>query len=197
MAFRGMITTDDIKALRDETGVSVMQCKKALEEAEGDKEKAKVILRKQSGAAAAKKAERTLGAGAIGNYVHATGTIAALVVLSCETDFVAKNDEFRSLAREIAMHVAAMSPEFLRREDVSADAMAAARGVFEKEAAGKSPEIHEKIISGKLDSYFAEKVLLEQSFIKDQGVRIRDLVAAASQKFGERVEVTKFVRVAV
>ena len=192
-----MVTTDDIKALRDETGVSVMQCKKALEEAGGDKEKAKVILRKQSSVAAAKKAERALGAGAIGNYVHATGTIGAMTVLSCETDFVAKNDEFRSLARDIAMHVAAMSPEFLRREDVGEEAMAAARAVFEKEAVGKSADVREKVISGKLDSYFAEKILLEQPFIKDQGVRIRDLIAAASKKFGERVEVTKFVRVAV
>ena len=192
-----MLTTNDIKALRDETGVSVMQCKKALEEAEGDKEKAKVILRKQSSAAAAKKAERALGAGAIGNYVHATGTIGAMTVLSCETDFVAKNEEFRSLARDIAMHVAAMSPEFLRREDVGEEAAAAARAVFEKEASGKTADIREKIISGKLDSYFAEKILLEQPFIKDPGARIRDLVAAASQKFGERVEVTKFVRVAV
>jgi len=174
-----------------------MQCKKALEEAGGDREKAKVILRKQSSSAAAKKAERTLGAGAIGNYVHATGTIGAMTVLSCETDFVAKNDEFRSLARNIAMHVAAMNPEFLRREDVNTEAMDAARAVFEKEAAGKSAEIREKVVSGKLDAYFAEKTLLEQPFIKDEKQRIRDLVAAASQKFGERVEVTRFVRIAV
>ncbi|MDP3735380.1 MAG: elongation factor Ts [bacterium] len=192
-----MITTDDIKALRDETGVSVMQCKKALEEAGGDREKAKVILRKLSGVAAAKHSERTLGSGAVGSYVHATGTIGAMTLLACETDFVAKNDEFRSLARDIAMHVAAMNPDFLRREDVGAEAMDAARAVFEKESAGKSVEIREKVISGKLDAYFAEKILLEQPFIKDETRRIRDLVTAASQKFGERVEVTRFVRVAV
>lgn len=192
-----MITTDDIKALRDETGVSVMQCKKALEEAGGDREKAKVILRKLSGVAAAKHSERTLGSGAVGSYVHATGTIGAMTLLACETDFVAKNDEFRSLARDIAMHVAAMNPDFLRREDVGAEAMDAARAVFEKESAGKSVEIREKVISGKLDAYFAEKILLEQQFIKDETRRIRDLVTAASQKFGERVEVTRFVRVAV
>lgn len=192
-----MITTDDIKALRDETGVSVMQCKKALEEAGGDRAKAKVILYKQSGAAAAKKAERALGAGVVGSYVHVTGTMGAMVILSCETDFVAKNDEFRTLARDIAMHVTAMNPEFLSREDVSAEASATARAVFEKEAAGKSGEIREKVISGKLDAYFAEKILVEQSFIKDPSVHICDLVAAASQKFGERIEVTRFVRLAV
>ncbi len=174
-----------------------MQCKKALEEAGGDREKAKVILRKLGGAAAAKKAERTLGAGAIGSYVHATGTIGAMVVLSSETDFVAKNDEFKTLAREIAMHVAAMSPEFLRREDVGEEAMAAARAVFAKEAEGKSEDVRERVIAGKLDAYFAERILLEQPFIKDQSMRIRDLVTAASQKFGERVELTRFVRIVV
>ena len=125
-----MATTDEIKALRDETGVSVMQCKKALEEAGGDMEKAKVILRKISATAAAKKADRTLGAGTVAAYTHAGGQVVGVVVLGCETDFVAKNEDFIKLGKDIAMHVAAMVPQFLSREDVKDEDIRAAREVF-------------------------------------------------------------------
>jgi elongation factor Ts len=191
-----MITTDDIKKLRDETGVSVMQCKKALEEAGGDMEKARIILRKQSGAAAAKKAGRSLGAGSVQAYIHAGGAVGAMVLLSSETDFVAKNEEFRQLAYAIAMQVAATNPEYLRREDVPAEAEATARSVFEGEVAGKPADLQEKILSGKLDAYFRDKILLTQPYIKDPERTIEQLTEEAIQKFGERIEISQFVRFA-
>jgi elongation factor Ts len=174
-----------------------MQCKKALEEANGDIEKAKIILRKLSGAAAAKKADRTLGAGTVQAYVHATNEVAGVVVLSCETDFVSKNKEFISLAYDIAMHVAAQAPEFLKREDVGEEALNNAREVFTKEIKDKPADLQEKILTGKIDTYFKEKILLEQDFIKDTDRTIQDLVNEAAQKFGERVEVVQFARYSV
>ena len=128
------ITTDIIKNLRDETGVSIMQCKKALEEAGGDVEKAKIILRKQSAAIARKKSDRELGAGIVAAYTHAGGSVVGAVVLACETDFVSKNEEFGKLAYDIAMHVAAMAPQFRSRDDVKEEDIKSAREVFEKEA---------------------------------------------------------------
>jgi elongation factor Ts len=187
------ISTETIKVLRDKTGVSIMQCKKALEEAEGDMDKAEVILRKRSGAAADKKADRDLGAGAIGVYVH-EGAIGAMVLLSCETDFVARNDEFPTLAREIAMQVAATNPTYLSDADIAPEALEAAKAVFKAEVADKPTDMQEKILEGKMASYFKDQVLMNQPFIKDEGKTIRDLITEASQKFGERVEVTKFVR---
>jgi elongation factor Ts len=187
------ISTETIKVLRDKTGVSIMQCKKALEEAEGDMDKAEVILRKRSGAAADKKADRDLGAGAIGVYVH-EGAIGAMVLLSCETDFVARNEEFPLLAREIAMQVAATNPNYLSDADIAPEALEAAKGVFLAEVADKPADMQEKILEGKMSAYFKDQVLMNQPFIKDENKTIRDLITEASQKFGERVEVTKFVR---
>ena len=187
------ITTELVKQLRDRTGISVMQCRKALEEAEGDIEKAEVILRKRSAGAAEKKSDRELGAGAIGNYLHGT-EIGAMVLLSCETDFVARNDEFPKLARELAMQVAATNPQYLSDGDIDVEARAAAEAVFTAEVADKPAEMQEKILAGKMQSYFRDMVLLEQPFIKDESKTIRELIAEASQKFGERVEITKFVR---
>ncbi len=188
------ISTDAVKELRDRTGVSVMQCRKALMEAKGDLEQAIVILRKHSAGAAEKKADRELGAGAIATYVH-DGAIGAMVVLSSETDFVSKNPEFVAVAREVAMQVAATDPKFLSLDEVPEDAKTAAKAVFEKEVEGKPEEMKAKIMEGKLASYFRDQVLLDQSFIKDESKTVRDLITEASQKFGERVEVTKFVRV--
>jgi elongation factor Ts len=187
------ITMDNIKALRDRTSVSVMQCKQALEEAGGDIDKAEVILKKRSAATAEKKADRSLGAGAIGTYVH-EGAIGSMVLLSCETDFVAKNPDFSTLAREIAMHIAASDPKYTTSEEIPEDAKAAAMAVFEKEMEGKPEDMKVKIMEGKLGSYFSDQVLLEQPFIKDEGKKIKDLLNEASQKFGERVEVSRFVR---
>ena len=187
------ITTEVIKALRDKTGVSVMQCKKALEEASGDLAQAEVILKKRSAASAEKKADRELGAGWIGTYTH-EGAIGAMVQLSCETDFVAKNPEFADLAREVAMQVAATSPLYVSTEQIPEEAKQAAIAVFEKEVEGKPEDMKAKILEGKLASYFQDQVLLEQPFIKDEGKKMRDLLNEATQKFGERVEVTTFSR---
>lgn len=187
------ISTDVVKTLRDRTGVSIMQCKKALEEAGGDVAQAEVILKKRSGAAADKKADRELGAGTVSTYVH-EGVIGAMVLASCETDFVAKNPEFVVLAREVAMQIAATNPTYVRIEDVPEEAKTAALSVFEKEVEGKPAEMKERILAGKLASYFSDQVLLDQPYIKDESKTIRDLVTEASQKFGERVEITRFAR---
>lgn len=192
-----MITTEDIKKLRDETSVSIMQCKKALEEADGDMEKAKVILRKQSATVATKKSDRTLGSGIATAYTHAGGSVVGAVVLACETDFVSKNEAFGTLAYDIAMQVAAMNPQFRTREDVRESDLVAAKAVFEGEAA-HVPEVNRaKAIEGKIDSYLRERVLLEQPFVKDPSVTIRELMDQASQKFGERIEVVRFERLSV
>ena len=188
------ITTDTIKQLREMTGVSVMQCKKALEEAGGDIAKAEVILHKHSAAAAEKKAERELAAGTIGTYVH-EGGIGAMVLLSSETDFVAKNPDFAKVARDIAMQVTATDPKYTTVEDIAPEAKAAATAVFEKEVEGKPEDMKAKIMEGKLASYFRDQVLLEQPFIKDDTKTVKDLLNEAIQKFGERVEVTRFVRI--
>ena len=192
-----MATTEEIKALRDMTGVSVMQCKKALEEAGGDIEKAKVILRKQSSIAAGKKSDRTLGAGVAAAYVHAGGSVVGVVVLGSETDFVSKNEEFGKLAYDIAMHVAAMNPQFTTREDVKEEDLKAAREVFANEAAKVPEASRAKAIEGKVDSYLKERVLLDQPFVKDSTVTIRQLIDSAVQKFGEKVEIVKFARLSV
>ncbi|HEX2792696.1 MAG TPA: elongation factor Ts [Candidatus Paceibacterota bacterium] len=187
------ITTDILKQLRDRTGLSVMQCKKALEETGGDIDKAEVILKKRSSEAAEKKADRDLGAGAVATYVH-DGTIGAMVLLSCETDFVARNEEFPALARDIAMHISATDPKYLAEADIAPEAREAALAVFTEEVKDKPEEMREKILNGKMDSYFRDQVLLNQPYIKDENKTINDLITEASQKFGERVEVTRFAR---
>lgn len=192
-----MATTDEIKALREATGVAVMQCKKALEEAGGDVEKAKIILRKISASIASKKADRTLGAGIAAAYTHAGGSIVGAVVLACETDFVSKNQEFQKLAYDIAMHVAAMHPDFRSRDDVRDEDLVAARAVFANEASKVPEAIRAKAIEGKVDSYLKERVLLEQPFVKDPAITIRGLLDSAVQKFGEKVEIVRFTRLSV
>ncbi|MES2216514.1 MAG: elongation factor Ts [Patescibacteria group bacterium] len=190
---KNMITTEQIKALRDQTGVSVMQCKKALEEAGGDDAKALVILRKKSGELAAKKGDRTFGAGTIQSYIHSNGNVGSMVELNCETDFVANNDEFKALARDIAMHVAATNPKFLRREDITEADKKVAREVFEGEVKGKPEAVRNQILEGKLNAYFAEMVLVDQPFIRNPEVTIQGLIDAAVQKFGEKTAIARFV----
>lgn len=179
------------------TGVSVMECKKALEEAQGDKEKAIIILRKKSKAVAEKKATRELKSGTVAAYIHNTGMVGALVELACETDFVARNEEFKRLAYDIAMHITALNPEYLKKEDIPESARTKATEVFSEEVAGKPKEIQEKILAGKLDSYFNEKVLLGQAFIKNPEVTIQNLVEEAVQKFGEKTEIVRFTRFSI
>lgn len=192
-----MATTEQIKELRDITGVSIMQCKKALEEAGNDMEKAQVILRKQSALIANKKADRELGAGVASAYTHAGGAVVAAVVLACETDFVSKNEEFSKLAYDIAMHVAAMAPKFKSRDEVQEADLRAAREVFETEAANIPEPMRTKAVEGKIDSYLKDKVLLEQSFVKDPTITIREMLDRAVQKFGEKVEIVRFERLSV
>ena len=192
-----MVTTEEIKELRDQTGVSIMQCKKALEEAGGDIEKAKVILRKISATIASKKSDRALGAGIAAAYTHAGGAVVAAVVLACETDFVSKNEEFSKLAYGIAMHVAAMAPQFISRDDVKEGDLKAAREVFADEAAKVPENARAKAIEGKVDSYLRERVLLEQPYVKDSGITIRQLIDGAVQKFGEKIELVRFERLSV
>jgi len=192
-----MATTDEIKQLRDTTGVSVMQCKKALEEAGGDMEKAIVILRKIAAAGAGKKADRTLGAGVAAAYTHAGGQVVGAIVLGCETDFVARNPDFQKLAYDIAMHVAAMQPQFITKDEVKDEDVKAAREVFEKEAANVKEDMRAKVVEGKIDSYLKDKVLLEQPFVKNGDVTVRDLIDGGVQKFGEKIEVVRMERLAV
>lgn len=194
-----MITTETIKELRDQTGISVMQCKKALEEAGGDMEKAVMLLKKKSGEIAAKKSGRSLGSGTIAAYIHAGGSVGSMVELSCETDFVAKNEEFKKLAYDIAMHAAATNPEFISPDNISDEDKNKAMEMFEKEVAesDKPEEIKKKMFEGKLSSYFNERTLLEQSFVKNPDVTIKGLLEEAVQKFGERTEITNFTRFSI
>ena len=187
------ISIDIVKELREKTGLSVMQCRKALEEAGGDVDKAEVILRKRSSEAADKKSDREIGAGAVGMYLH-DKAIDALVLLSSETDFVSKNPEFEALARELAMQVAATNPQYLTSDEIDQAAKDAAMAVFQEEVKDKPAEMQEKILAGKMESYFRDSVLLNQSYIKDEGKTIKQLIDEASQKFGERVEISKFAR---
>ncbi|MCX6716538.1 MAG: elongation factor Ts [Candidatus Taylorbacteria bacterium] len=189
-----MITTEQIKDLRDKTGVSVMQCKKALEEAGGDAEKAIIILRKKSSEIAAKKGDRTFKAGAIQSYIHSNGNVGVMVELLCETDFVSKNEEFTALARDIAMHIAATNPKFVKKEEIDEHSKQKATEVFEAEVKGKPEAVKAKILEGKLATYFAEMVLLDQPFVKNPEITVEALIAGAVQKFGEKIEVSRFVR---
>ena len=192
-----MAIPDALKQLRDETGVSVMQCKKALEEAGGDIEKAKIILRKQSSTIASKKADRALGAGIAAAYTHAGGTVVGAIVLACETDFVSKNAEFSKLAYDIAMHVAAMNPQFISRDGIKEGDLKAARDVFEQEASKIPDTARMKAVEGKLDAYLKERVLLEQPFVKDTTVSIKTLIDSAVQKYAEKIEVVRMERLSV
>jgi len=191
------ITTDQLKELRDKTGISVMQCKKALEEASGDMEKAVIILKKRRSEAADKKSERELGAGTVGSYIHNTNEIASLVLLASETDFVSKNEEFMALAKDIAMQVAATNPTYIKREDIPESTLEKAKEVFMSEVKDKPADMQEKILEGKLSAYFKEQILLEQPFVKNPDVTIKDMLTGAVQKFGENVSVVKFSRLSV
>ncbi|TSD03437.1 MAG: elongation factor T [Parcubacteria group bacterium Athens0714_16] len=192
-----MITTELIKELRDKTGVSIMQCKKALESVGGDMAKALVVLQKKGSEVTSKKSDRKIGAGLISTYVHTDGTVAAMVEVVCETDFVARNQEFKDFAYNVAMQVVAMNPTFLTMGEITEADKKTASEVFEEEVKNKPAELREKILEGKLHSYFKDKVLLEQSFIKNPDSTIRNLVESATQKFGEKIEITRFTRFSV
>lgn len=188
---------EDIKQLRNETGISVMQCKKALEEAGGDMDKARIILEKQSKVAASKKADRSLGAGTVASYIHNTGTVGAMVMLLSETDFVARNEEFKALAYDIALHIAALNPSYLKTEEITEEDKAKAKDVFLEEVKDKPRDMQDKILEGKLESYFKDKTLLKQSFVKDPTVTIAEMLERGTQKFGEKIEIGSFSRLEV
>lgn len=191
------ITSAQLKQLRDTTGISVMQCKKALEEADGDMDKAIIILKKKRSDAADKKSDREIGAGAVGSYIHNTNEIAALVLVGCETDFVSKNPEFVALAKDVAMQVAATNPSYISRAEVPEEGVQKAKELFAAEIGDKPEEMKAKILEGKLSSYFQDQILMEQPFVKNPDTTIGEMVNGAIQKFGENVQVVKFSRISV
>lgn len=194
-----MITAEQVKALRDRTGVSIGACKKALEEAQGDAEKAIMILRKKGSDIAAKKSDRMLAAGTIAAYIHAGGTVGAMVHLASETDFVSSNAAFKELAYTIAMHVAAANPAFLSVDTVPEDIRARAHALFAHEVAAsdKPQAIKDKMLAGKLDAYFKEQALLSQQYIKNSDITVQGLIEESVQKFGEKIAVIDFKRFSV
>ncbi len=191
------ITSAQLKELREKTGISVMQCKTALTEAGGDMDKAIIILKKKRSEAADKKSDRTIGAGAVGSYIHNTNEVASLALLGCETDFVSKNEEFIALAKDIAMHVAATNPTYISKSELPEEAIQKAKEVFAAEVEGKPADMQEKIMEGKLASYFKDQILMEQDFIKNPEHTIAEMVTGAVQKFGENVTIVRISRVSV
>ena len=191
-------TADEIKRLRDETGAGMSDVRNALLWAEGDLERAKARLGDLGQAKAEKKSERAANEGLVGSYIHAGGKVGVLVEINCETDFVARNDRFRDLVRDIAMHVAAMSPQYLDRESVPADVAAEVKAELEKTVpSGKPPEIVEKIVSGKLNKWYEEHTLLEQPFVKDDAQTVGELVNGVSGVLGEKIQVRRYMRFAL
>lgn len=193
------ISSEQIKQLREQTGAGVLDCKRALDETDGNFDKAVEILRNKGLAAAAKKADRDASEGLIGNYVHMGSKVVAIVEVNCESDFVARTEQFQTLTRDLAMQVVATRPLYVRREEVPADEVEKQRAVYREELvdSGKPADIVEKIIEGKLDKYFKEVCLLEQPFIKDGGVAVGDLVTASIAKLGENIVVRRFARLEV
>ena len=189
-------TAAQVKELRDKTGAGMMDCKAALEEANGDLDKAIEILRKKGLASAAKRAGRVAKDGVIGHYIHLGGKVGVLVELNCETDFVARTPEFQTLAKEIAMHIAAISPLVVKREDLSPELIEKEREIYRAQFAGqnKPANVIDKIVEGKLESYYAQVCLLDQPSVRDPNVTIKQMVTAATAKTGENVTVTRFVR---
>jgi len=190
------ITAQSVKELREKTGAGMMDCKSALDESGGDLEKAVELLRKKGLSQAAKRAGRVAKDGVIGHYIHMGGKVGVLVEVNCETDFVARTPEFQTLSKEIAMHIAAASPLVVRREDVPAELVEKEREIYRAQfaASGKPANVIDKIVEGKLDSYYAQVCLLEQPSVRDQNVTIKQMVAAATAKTGENVTITRFVR---
>jgi elongation factor Ts len=185
-----------VKQLRDQTGAGMMECKAALQEANGNLEEAVTILRKRGLAQASKKSGRATGEGLIGSYIHAGGKIGVLVELNCESDFVARTEDFQALLKEIALQVAAASPTWVRREDVPADVLERERSVYraQVEASGKPANVIDKIVEGKLESFYEQHVLLDQPSIRDPKTKVHQLVQAAIAKLGENISVARFVR---
>jgi elongation factor Ts len=190
------ISAKDVKELRDRTGAGMMECKGALMDSGGDIEKAIDILRAKGAAKAAKRAERETKEGTIGSYIHMGGKIGVLVEVGCETDFVARNDQFQALVRDIAMHIAAASPVAVRREDFAPELVERERGVYREQVreSGKPEAIWDKIVDGKLEKFYAEAALLEQPYVKNPDITVGQLVTDAAARTGEKIEVRRFAR---
>jgi len=190
------ITAEMVRNLRERTGAPMMDCKKALADSGGDPEKAVDELRKRGIAKAAKKAGRTTSEGVVGSYIHAGGKIGVLVEVACETDFVARTDDFQDRVKDVAMHIAAADPRFVRREEVDAAVLERERMVYREQAlaSGKPEQVVDRIVDGKLEKFYSEAVLLEQPFVKDSDKTVGDLVAEAVGKLGENIQVRRFAR---
>jgi elongation factor Ts len=190
------INAQQVKELREKTGAGMMDCKKALVEAGGDMEQAIVVLRKKGLATAQKKAARTASEGMIGHYIHAGGKIGVLVEVNCETDFAARNAEFQALVKDIAMHICAQNPRYVRREDVQPEELQRERDIYAEQvrASGKPAHIVDKIVEGKLESYYQMVCLYDQPFVKDPGQTVKQLIEALVGKIGENIRVRRFAR---
>ena len=190
------ITTDMIKNLREKTGAGMMDCKNALSEVSGDMDKAVEFLRKKGLATAAKKASRAASEGTVGSYIHANGKIGVIVEVNCETDFVARTDDFQALVKDIAMHVAASNPLFVKREDVPSEFAEKEKGVYRSqvEEMKKPANVIDKIVEGKMDKYFQEICLLEQGFVKEPDKKVQDLLTEKIAKLGENINIKRFAR---
>jgi elongation factor Ts len=189
-------TAAQVKELRDKTGAGMMDCKAALEESGGDVEKAVELLRKKGLAQAAKRAGRVAKDGVIGHYIHMGGKVGVLVEVNCETDFVARTPEFQTLAKEIAMHIAAANPLVVKREDLPSDQLEKEKEIYRAQFAGqnKPANVIDKIVDGKIESYYSQVCLMDQPSVRDPNVTIKQMVAAATAKTGENVTITRFVR---
>jgi elongation factor Ts len=190
------ISATQVKELREKTGAPMMDCKQALTEAKGDMEQAVVVLRKKGVSVAAKKATRVTSEGSVASYIHAGGKIGVLVEINCESDFVARTEDFKELVHDIAMHIAASDPKFVRKEDVTPEAYEREKDIYRAQAiaGGKPANIAEKMVEGKMAKFYEEVCLLEQPFIKDQTVSIAQLIAAKIGKLGENIAVRRFAR---
>src|ERR1700704_4206893 len=187
------ISATQVKELREKTGAPMMDCKHALTEAKGDLDQAVVLLRKKGVSVAAKKATRATSEGSVGYYINAGGKIGVLVEVNCESDFVARTDDFKELVHDIAMHIAASDPKFVRKEDVTVQDLEREKDIYRAQAAasGKPPQVVEKIVEGKMSKFYEEVCLLEQPFIKDQTVSIAQLIATKIGKLGEKIAVRR------
>ena len=190
------ISAAQVKELREKTGAPMMDCKQALTEAKGDLDQAVVLLRKKGVSVAAKKATRATSEGSVGYYIHAGGKIGVLVEVNCESDFVARTDDFKELVHDIAMHIAASDPKFVRKEDVTVQDLEREKDIYRAQAAasGKPANIIEKMVTGRMEKFYEEVCLLEQPFIKDQTVSISQLIATKIGKPGENIAVRRFAR---
>lgn len=189
-----MADLSGIAKLRDQTGAGFLECKNALDEVKGDFEKALEIIRKKGIAKAAKKEQRATAEGRIGTYIHTNGKLGVMIEMNCETDFVARNDVFQQFLKDICMQVAAAKPVAIKREDIPTHIIEEQKKIFTEEAKGKPSNIAEKIIAGKLESFYKERCLLEQPFIKDGNITINDLLIANIAKIGENIKIGRFVR---